>query len=174
MQQDVALRRHLFLIFSLIITTVLLGLGGLGLLPPDTAGTSTTKGRSQGEVDVFLAVETDDEGRDVDNLLSDADVALLDEDTGVMDGLGEAEFVDTGLETTLQEILHLQRQHVIELHARLVEHTDSHQTPNQGIAFEQTLGVFLVESEKLTIKEKGQGSVFSAICTSGRDWWWWL
>ncbi len=79
-------------------------------------------------------------------------MALADQNTGVVDGLGETKLVDAGLETALQEILGLQGQHVIELHAGLVEHTDTDQTTNEGIAFEETLGVLLVEGEKLTAK----------------------
>ena len=78
------------------------------------------------------------------------DVTLTDEDTGVVDGLGEAELVHAGLETTLQEVLDLKGKDVIELHAGLVEDTDTHQTANEGIAFEETLGVLLVEGEELT------------------------
>jgi hypothetical protein len=78
------------------------------------------------------------------------DVTLADEDTSMMDGLGEAELVDASLETTLQEVFGLEGQHVIELHAGLVEHTDTHETANEGIAFEETLGVLFVEGEKLT------------------------
>ena len=78
-------------------------------------------------------------------------MTLLDQDTSVVDGLSETELVDTGLQTTLQEVLDVQGQDVIELHAGFVEHTDTHQTANQGITFEETLGVFLVEGEKLTI-----------------------
>jgi nucleoside-triphosphatase THEP1 len=91
---------------------------------------------------VLLRVETDDEGWDVDDLLADAiaksvhiiryssrndipDVALADEDTSVVDGLGETELVDTGLEAALQEVLDLEGEHVIKLHAGLVEHTDT-------------------------------------------------
>ena len=77
-------------------------------------------------------------------------VTLLDQDTGVVDRLGKTELVDASLETTLQEVLDLQGQHVIELHAGLVEHTDTNQTANEGIAFEETLGVLLVEGQKLT------------------------
>jgi len=77
-------------------------------------------------------------------------VALADEHTGVVDGLGEAELVDAGLQTTLQEILGLEGEHVIELHAGLVENTDTDQTANEGVAFEETLWVFLVEGEELT------------------------
>lgn len=71
-----------------------------------------------------------------------------------MDGFGETELVDTSLKTTLQEILNLEGQHVIELHAGLVEDTDAHETANQGIAFEETLGVLLVEGKKLTVGEE--------------------
>ena len=78
------------------------------------------------------------------------DVTLLDQDTSVVDGLSETELVDTGLQTTLQEVLDVQGQDVIELHARLVEDTNTDQTANQGITFEETLGVLLVEGEELT------------------------
>lgn len=140
---------NLLLILLLVITTLLVG---LGLLSANTAGTSTAEGRVEREVDVLLGVKTDDERRDVDDLLADADVALLDEDTGVVDGLGEAELVDAGLETALQEIFDLEGQDVIELHAGLVEDTDADETANEGIAFEETLGVLLVEGQKLTVQ----------------------
>lgn len=78
------------------------------------------------------------------------DVTLTDEDTGVVDGLGEAELVHAGLETTLQEVLDLEGKDVIELHAGLVEDTDTDQTANEGVAFEETLGVLLVHGEELT------------------------
>merc|ERR1712137_434719 len=128
---------HLLLLLLITLTVTLLG--GLGLLSPDTAGAATTERRGQGEVDVLLRVEADDERGDVDDLLADADVALTDEDTGVVDRLGEAELVDAGLQAALQEVLDLEGQDVIELHAGLVEDTDAHETANQGIAFEETL-----------------------------------
>ena len=78
-------------------------------------------------------------------------MTLLDQNTGVVDGLGQTELVDASLETTLQEVLNLQGQHVIELHAGLIEDTNTDQTANEGIAFEETLGVLLVEGEKLTV-----------------------
>ena len=39
---------------------------------------------------MLLGVETDNEGGDVDHLLPHTDVSLPDEDTGVVDGLGES------------------------------------------------------------------------------------
>lgn len=139
------------LLLLLILSSTLTTLGGLGLLSADTAGATATEGRSQGEVDVLLGVQADHEGGHVDDLLADTDVALADEDTGVVDGLGEAKLVDAGLETTLKEILDLKGKDVIELHAGLVEDTDTHETANQGVTLEEALGVLLVESEQLTV-----------------------
>lgn len=140
----------LHLLLVLLVLATLTALGGLGLLSADTAGTATTEGRGKSEVDVLLGVETDDERRNVDDLLADSDVTLADQDTGVVDRLGKTELPDTGLETALKEILDLQGQDVIELHAGLVKDTDADQTANEGIAFEETLGVLLVEGKKLT------------------------
>lgn len=140
------------LLLLLLLGVAAATLGSLGLLSSDTAGAATTEGRGKGEVDVLLRVETDDERGHVDDLLADTDVALADEDTSVVDGLGETELVDTSLEATLKEILDLEGEHVIELHAGLVEHTDTHETANQGVAFEETLGVLLVEGEQLTAR----------------------
>lgn len=109
---------------------------------------------------MLLGIETNDERRDVDNLLADTDVSLADEDTGVVDRLGETELVNAGLKTTLQEILNLQGQDVIELHARLVENTNANETANESITLEETLWVLLVESEKLTIH--GQKAAISS------------
>lgn len=78
---------------------------------------------------------------------------LLDQNSGVVDALGQAELVHAGLKTTLQEILNLEGQDVIELHAGFVQDTDTHQTANEGISFEETLGVFLVKGKKLTIPQ---------------------
>ena len=61
-------------------------------------------------------------------LVNIPDVPLADKHTSVVDGLGQAALEDLSLETTLQEILDLERQHVIETHAALVEHTDTNET----------------------------------------------
>ena len=77
-------------------------------------------------------------------------MTLTDEDTGVVDGLGKTELVDASLKTTLQEVLDLKGKDVIELHAGLVEDTDTDQTANESIALEKTLGVLVVKLEQLT------------------------
>ena len=75
---------------------------------------------------------------------------LPDEHTSVVDGLGKAALEDLRLKTAFQEVLDLQGQHVIETHARLVEHTDADETTDEGVTLKKTLGVLVVELEQLT------------------------
>lgn len=77
-------------------------------------------------------------------------MALSDEHTRVVNTLGEVSLEHLRLQPALQEILDLQRQHVIESHAGLVKHTNADETANEGIALEEPLGVFVVELEELT------------------------
>jgi hypothetical protein len=139
---------YLLLIFLLPVLVLLLT--SLSLLSTDTARAATTEWRGQGKVDVLLRVKSDDEGRNVDNLLANANVSLSYEDTGVVDRLGEPELVDASLETAFQEIFDLQGKNVIEFHSRVVEHTDTDQSTNEGIAFKKTLWVLLVKGKQLT------------------------
>ena len=111
---------------------------------------TSTVGRVEGEVNVLLRVEANDERGHVDDLLADADVALADQDAGVVDRLGEARLEDLGLEAALEEVLDLQGKHVIEAHALLVEHTDADEAADEGVSLKEALGVLLVELEELT------------------------
>lgn len=52
-----------------------------------------------------------------------------------MDGLGQSQFEDLSLQTTLEEILDLQTENVIELHAAFVQHSDSDQTTQKGVSY---------------------------------------
>ena len=61
-------------VLSGIVVTTLVGSGGL--LPPDTTGAASTKGRGESEVDVLLGVETNHERGNVDDLLADAVVVV--------------------------------------------------------------------------------------------------
>lgn len=98
-EQTVAGATYLRLLVVLlgILVTALAASGGLGPLPLDTASAATTVGAGERVVDVLLRVKADDEGGDVDDLLADADVPLADEDTGVVDRLGEAAGGQRGL-----------------------------------------------------------------------------
>ena len=64
--------------------------------------------------------------------------------------LGQPALEHLCLQATLQEIIDLQSQHVIQSHVVLIEHTDSHETADQGVALEKTLWILLIELEKFT------------------------
>ena len=83
------------------------------------------------------------------HLLPHADVSLLDEDTGVMNRLGESELEDLGLQPALHEVLGLEGEHVVELHLVLGEHAGPHEAPEQRVTLEQPLGILLVQGEQL-------------------------
>ena len=72
-------------------------------------------------------------------------MTLTDQDASMMNALGETELEDLSLKPALQEILDLQRKHVIETHARLIEHTDSNKATNKCVTLEKALRVFVVE-----------------------------
>ena len=99
---------------------------------------------------MLLAVQSHNETGHVDNLFANTDVSLLDQDSSVVDRLGETKLVDTGLKTSFQEVFDAEGQYVIELHTRFVEDTHSYETTDEGVAFEESFGVFFVECEKLS------------------------
>ena len=68
-------------------------------------------------------------------------MSLADEDTGVVDRLGQAELEDLRLEATVKEVLDLETQDVVELHLVLLEDSVADQAAKECIALEQTLGV---------------------------------
>jgi len=98
---------------------------------------------------VLLRIESDDERRYVDDLLADANMPLSDEDTSMVDGLGVAELADQSLQAAFQKVFSLESEHVIELHARPVEHADANETADKRIALEKTFGVLLFKGKKL-------------------------
>ena len=60
-------------------------------------------------------------------------VSLADENASVVDGFGQTQLEDLGLKTALQKVLNFQTEHVIELHAALLEHSSADQTAKKGI-----------------------------------------
>jgi hypothetical protein len=64
---------------------------------------------------VFLGGSSDIERRNVNKLASNTDVALTDQDTGVVDGLGQTLLVNLGLETAFQQLLGCQLKNGIQL-----------------------------------------------------------
>jgi hypothetical protein len=84
-------------------------------------------------------------------------VSLSDKDASVVDRLGQTGLEDLGLEATLHEVVDLQAEHVIEFGLALIENTETMKTSNQSRTLEKSLGVFLVQSEKLTCEGASLG-----------------
>ena len=77
-------------------------------------------------------------------------MSLPDQHTSMMDGFGQTTLENLGLQPSLQEIFDLEGQHVIETHAGLIQHTDAHETADEGVTLKEALGVLVVELEELT------------------------
>lgn len=88
--------------------------------------------------------------RCIAEVANEPDVPLSDQDTGMVDALGQSNLEHLCLQPAFQEIFDFEGKHVIETHAALVEHTNAHETANEGVTLEETLGVFNVELEELT------------------------
>ncbi len=66
---------------------------------------------------------------------------MSDQDTGVVDGLGQTSAQHASLQTALKELAGGERQHEIELLLRLGEHAETGQTAKEGLTLKHTLGV---------------------------------
>ena len=68
-----------FLVFILVIIVVTAAaLALLGVLPLDTAGPAAAEGRLQGEINVLLGIQADNERRNIHNLNSRLKIILVD------------------------------------------------------------------------------------------------
>jgi len=77
-------------------------------------------------------------------------VALADEHTGVVKGLGEVLLEHKGLQPSRHDVTDLNGKHVIQLALVLLEETQTHTTAEERVTLEDTLRVLLIESEKHT------------------------
>jgi len=84
---------------------------------------------------VGLGGDADHEGGDVDSLLANSDVTLLDEDTGVMDGVGDSALLDEGLESSLEELRGGQTEDVIELALVVLEEAETDHSADEGLTY---------------------------------------
>jgi len=137
----------------LVVSGGLLVLGSslsLLLLSLLSASTTSTEGGVEGKVNVLLTVCADQERGNVNDLLSDANVSLSDEDTCVVDGLGVTELEDDGLESSLQKVLDLEGKNEIELVLVLREDSVTVESSHESASLKKSLGVCLVHGKKLS------------------------
>jgi len=123
--------------------------GGSTLLG-DTSGRSLPVGGVDGEINVFFRGSSYVERRNGNQLGTDTDVALSDQDTGVVDGLGKALLVDLGLESAFQQLLCRQLKDGIEFQLVLGQQTVTVHSAEEGGSFENTLGVLRIQSQQGT------------------------
>lgn len=150
------------------ISLLFVSLSGFSLLSQDSALSAGARERAGGgEGDLLLRVGAHDEGRDVDHLLADADVALVNQHTGVVDGLGEVVLEDDGLESSVEHIGFLEGQHVIELVLGALQNAGVVESVQQAGALEDALGIVLLEHEQFlgSLANLGQSVVHSPNLT---------
>src|SRR4051812_43026317 len=82
---------------------------------------------------------------------------LSDENSRVVNALGQAAPEDLSLEPSLQEILDLQCQHVVETHPLFVQYANAHESANQGVTLEQTFRVLDVQFQQLSSRTTNLG-----------------
>merc|ERR1719281_542581 len=93
-----------------------------GVLARDTTGPSVCReGARQREVNVFLRIRADHEGRDIADLTADTDVTLADENACVVDRLGKSLLEDLRLKTALHQLRTCQPENKVELALRVEE-----------------------------------------------------
>ena len=79
LQLHLRVKTSILLVIAASVVTA--GVSLLGVLPLDAAGPAATERRLEAEVNVLLGIQTDDEGRDVDNLtgnkiITDVNISL--------------------------------------------------------------------------------------------------
>ena len=99
---------------------------------------------------MLFRINVDHEGRRVDDLLSNTNVSLLNELTGVVNGLAETELEDLSLQSAVHELGGGKFENVIELHVFFRNETETSHTTNDGSTLENSAGVLLVEGEEFT------------------------
>lgn len=77
-------------------------------------------------------------------------MSLADEDTSMVNGFGESKLEDLGLQAPFQEVLNLEAEHVIELHAAFVQDSNADQTTQQCVTLEQPAGIFVLKGQEVT------------------------
>lgn len=135
----------------LLVVLLTTGSSTLGsALAGHTAGSALAVGGVQGQVNVLLGVNSDQERRHIHHLLSNTDMSLSDQDTGMVDRLSKTLLENFGLETTFHESLGGKSKDVLKGVLLIGQKTVSLKTTDKGSGLEDALGVLEVKSQKGT------------------------
>ncbi len=96
---------------------------------------------------MLLRICADNERWNIDNLLANTDVALADEDSGVVNGLGKVLLEDLSLQSALHEDLGGELLDIIEGVLVFSEDTVALQAANERRSLEKSLWVLGIQSK---------------------------
>ena len=77
-------------------------------------------------------------------------MSLIDHDAGLMNGLSSLTAEDLGLQSSLQELLKSEAEHVVESSFFLLENAQTYHAIDQGFTFKESLGIVLRQDQQLT------------------------
>jgi len=99
---------------------------------------------------VALRGGTDEERGNSHDLTTDGDMTLTDHRSGHVDGLRKTLLADDSLKTAIEKLLSGQVENEVESLLLFGNKTVSHQSAEERVTFEDSLGVVLVEGKKCT------------------------
>ena len=120
-------------------------------LPHSTSyRTTASVRRVLSELDVLLRIHMHHERRSVHHLLANTDVALLDQNTSMVNRLRKAQLEHTGLQSAVHQLSSRQLQNHIELHLLLRDQSQTSHTTNDGSSLEDSARIILRKSQQFT------------------------
>lgn len=115
-----------------------------------TAGSALAVGGVQCQVNVLLGVNSDQERRHIHHLLSNTDMSLSNQHTGVVNGLGKTLLEDLGLKAALHKSLSGQGKDVLKGVLLVGQESVSLKAADKRGGLKNALGVLQVKSQKGT------------------------
>ena len=136
---------------------------GCSTLSGNTSGSTLSVRRVDREVNVLFRCRSDIKGWNGNQLGSNTDVALSDQDTGVVHRLGKTLSKNLGLKAALKQLLGSQLKDGIQLEFRIIQKPISVHTTKQGRSLEDSLGILGIQSQQNTgrLSQLGQGVLHS-------------
>jgi len=156
---NISLRFKLVNLFFVIASSCL----GGGTLSGNTSRSTLSVRRVDREVNVLFRCRSNIKGWNRNQLGSNTDVALSDQDTGVVHRLGKTLSENLGLKAAFKQLLGGQLKDGIQLKFRIIQKPISVHTTKQGRALEDSLGILGIQSQQNTgrLSQLGQGVLHS-------------
>ena len=111
---------------------------------------TTAVGGVLSELDVLLRIHVHHERGRVHHLLTHADVSLLNQLAGVVDGLGQTELEHLGLQSAVHQLGGGQLQNGVQLLVLLGDEAQAAHAADDGSTLEDSAGIVLVQGQQFT------------------------